>query len=55
MTKIELALILNMIDKHTTSYSPNYYPEDRVTKQIDDVDSLKEDIINKYEEVMKNV
>lgn len=54
MTKIELALILQIIDTHTKCYSPNYYPEDRVTRQIDDVDSLKEDIINKYEEVMKN-
>ena len=54
MTKVELALILQIIDTHTKCYSPNYYPEDRITKQIDDVDSLKEDIISKYEEVMKN-
>lgn len=53
MTKVELALILQIIDTHTRYYSPNYYPEDRVTKQIDDVDSLREDIITKYEEVMK--
>ena len=54
MSKVELALILQIIDTHTKCFSPNYYPEGRVIKQIDDVDSLKEDIINKYEEVMKN-
>lgn len=54
MTKIELALILQIIDTHTKCFSPNCYPEDRVIKQIHDVDSLKEDIIKKYEEVMKN-
>ena len=54
MTKVELALILQIIDTHTKCFSPNYYPEDRMTKQIDDVDSLKKDIISKYEEVMKN-
>ena len=53
MTKIELALILQIIDTHTNCYSPNYYPDDRIKKHIDDVDLLKEDIISKYEEVMK--
>lgn len=54
MTKIELALILQIIDTHTKCFSPNYYPEDKVIKQIDDVEALKEDIIKKYEEVMKD-
>lgn len=54
MTKVELALILQIIDTHTKCYSPNYYPEDRIIKQINDVDALKENIIQKYEEVMKN-
>lgn len=54
MTKIELALILQIINTHTKCFSPNYYPEDKMTKQIDDVDKLKEEIISKYEEVMKN-
>ena len=54
MTKIELALILNIIDKHTTSYSPNYYPEDKVIREIKDVDLLRDDIIKHYEEVMKD-
>ena len=54
MTKLELALILNIIDKHTTSYSPNYYPEDRVIREIKDVGSLKDDIIKHYEEIMKD-
>ena len=54
MTKVELALILKIIDTHTKCFSPNYYPEDKVIKQIDDVNSLKEDIISKYEEVMKD-
>jgi hypothetical protein len=53
MTKVEIALILQIIDTHTKCFSPNYYPEDRVTKQIDDVDALKKHIIQKYEEVMK--
>ena len=54
MTKIELALILQIIDTHTKCFSPNYYLEDKVIKQIDDVGALKEDIINRYEEVMKD-
>ena len=54
MTKVELALILQIIDTHTKCFSPNYYPECMAMKQIDDVDSLKEDIIKKYEEVMEN-
>ena len=54
MTKLELALILNIIDKHTTSYSPNYYPGDRVIREIKDVDLLKVDIIKHYEEDMKD-
>ena len=55
MTKVELALILQIIDTHTKCFSPNYYPECMAMKQIDDVDSLKEDIIKKYEEVMKMI
>lgn len=54
MTKLELSLILNIIDKHTTSYSPNYYPEDKVIREIKDVDLLKADIIKHYEEIMKD-
>ena len=54
MNKLELALILNIIDKHTTSYSPNYYPEDKVIREIKDVDLLKVDIIKQYNEVMKD-
>lgn len=53
MNKLELALILNIIDKHTTSYSPNYYPENKVIREIKDVDLLKADIIKHYE-VMKD-
>lgn len=54
MTRVELALILKIIDSHTTSYSPNYYPEDKVIREIKDVDLLKADIIKHYNEVMKN-
>lgn len=54
MNKLELALILNIIDKHTTSYSPNYYPEDKVIREIKDVDLLKADIIKHYNEVIKD-
>ena len=53
MTKLELALILKIIDSHTKCFSPNYYPEDKVIKQIDDVDALKHDIIRHYEDVLK--
>lgn len=52
MTKVELALILQIIDTHTINRSYNYGAPD--SKHIDDVDKLKEDIINKYEEVMKD-
>ena len=52
MTKVELALILQIIDTHTTKYSYNYGAPD--SKHIDNVDKLKEDIISKYEEVMKD-
>lgn len=55
MTKVELALIMTIIDKHTTAYSPNYYPEDKIIREIKDVGLLKEDIIKHYEEVMKDV
>ena len=55
MTKMELALILNIIDKHTTSYSPNYYPDDKIIREIKDVDLLKADIIKHYEGFMKDV
>ena len=55
MTKLELALILNIIDKHTILYNPNYLPEGVGTREeIDSVQGLKEDIISHYEEVMKN-
>ena len=52
MTKVELALILQIIDTHTEKYTYNYGAPD--TKRISDVDKLKEDIVKKYEEVMKN-
>ena len=51
MTKVELALILQIIDTHTITRSYNYGSPD--TKHIDSVDNLKQDIISKYEEVMK--
>ena len=52
MTKVELALILQIIDTHTEKKTYNYGAPD--TKHIDNVDKLKEDIIKKYEEIMKN-
>ena len=55
MTKVELALILKIIDSHTISYSPNYLPDNIIIReQIDSVKGLKEDIILHYEEAMKN-
>ena len=52
MTKVELALILQIIDTHTVKKSYNYGAPD--TTHIDDVNKLKQDIILKYEEVMKD-
>ena len=55
MTKVELALILKIIDSHTIFYSPNYLPDNIIIReQIDSVKGLKEDIILHYEEAMKN-
>ena len=55
MTKVELALILKIIDSHTISHSPNYLPENVIIReQIDSVKGLKEDIITHYNEIMKN-
>lgn len=52
MTKLELALILQIIDTYTNTRTYNYGAPD--TKHIDNVDKLKEDIISKYKEIMKN-
>ena len=55
MTKVELALILKIIDSHTISYSPNYLPENIIiNERIDSVQGLKEDVIMHYNEIMKN-
>lgn len=55
MTKVELALILKIIDSHIKYYNPNYLPAGvGVREQIDSVKGLKEDIILHYEEAMKN-
>ena len=55
MTRVELALILKIIDSHTISYSPNYLPDNvMVREQIDSIQGLKEDIITHYNEIMKN-
>ena len=55
MTKVELALILKIIDSHTISYSPNYLPENVIIReQLDSVQGLKEEIIKHYNEIMKN-
>jgi hypothetical protein len=52
MTKIELALILRIIDCHTKTYASNYY-NGSDTKRIDNVNALKEDITRHYEQIMK--
>ena len=55
MTRVELALILKIIDAHTVSYSPNYLPENVIIReQIDSIQGLKEDIIKHYNEIMKD-
>jgi hypothetical protein len=55
MTRVELALILKIIDSHTKFYNPNYLPvgvEER--GQIESIPALKKDIIQHYNEVMRN-
>ena len=55
MTKVELALILKIIDSHTISYSPNYLPENVIIReQLDSGQGVKEEIIKQYKEIMKN-
>jgi hypothetical protein len=51
MTKIELALILKIIDSHTTKYTSQYYNE--CTESIPNVQALKNDIVKHYEEYLK--
>ena len=48
MTKIELALIMKIIDCHTKTYSSNYY-NGSDSKRIDDVPALKAEIIKHFE------
>lgn len=52
MTKIELALILKIIDTHTSSYTPGYYGASEC-HHITNVKALKADIQKHYEEVLK--
>lgn len=55
MTKVELALILKIIDSHTVLYNPNYLPEGvGVRKEIDSIQGLKDDIVMHYNDIMKN-
>ena len=51
MTKIEFGLILAIIDKHTKTFVPNYYP-DGVRRTIEDVDSLKADLTDHFNTYM---
>lgn len=51
MTKLELALILKIIDSHTTTHTYNYGAPD--TTHIDDVGKLKADLIKHYNEYMR--
>ena len=55
MTRMELALILKIIDSHTKYYNPNYLPEGvGVREEIDSIQGLKDDIVTHYNEVMKD-
>lgn len=55
MTRVELALILKIIDSHTKFYNPNYLPVGvKENGKIESVPALKEDIIQHYNEVMRN-
>lgn len=52
MTKLEFGLIMALVDKYATTYTPNYRP-DNVRRTIEDVDKLKADLIKHYNECMK--
>ena len=55
MTRMELALILKIIDSHTKYFNPNYLPEGvGVREEIDSIQGLKDDIVTHYNEVMKD-
>lgn len=51
MTKLELALIMQIIDTYTVKKTYNYGAPD--TKSIEDVNGLKQTIIKKYDYIMK--
>lgn len=51
MTKLEFALVMKIIDAHTTVQEHNY--DNEVGKTIKDVQALKADMIRHYEDVMK--
>ena len=52
MTRLEFALILNIIDKHSTKYTYNYGKPD--SYKIENVIKLKEDLMNHYEAVLSD-
>lgn len=52
MTKIEFGLIMTLVDKHTKTFVPNYYPEG-VRKTIEDVDLLKSDLLDHFNNYME--
>ena len=55
MTKVEVALILKIIDSHTKYYNPNYLPEGvGGREEIDSIQGLKDDIVMHYNDIMKN-
>ena len=55
MTRVELALILKIIDSHTILYNPNYLPNGiGVREEIDSIKGLKEDIIQHYNKIMRS-
>lgn len=55
MTKVELTLILKIIDSHTKYYNPNYLPEGvGVSEEIDSIQGLKDDIVMHYNDIMRN-
>ena len=52
MTKIEFGLIMALVDKHTKTFVPNYYP-DGVRKTIEDVDLFKADLLDHFNNYME--
>ena len=52
---LQILSVCKIIDSHTILYNPNYLPDGiGVREEIDSIKGLKEDIIQHYNEIMRN-